>query len=240
MNQNDPFPLILLFSFSAMLVNSLGIYVIYRNKSWAEKTQEYFMCFAAGMLITSPLIMALPEAIGKNKQAGIAALAGFVFMFASNKFISQRTKQKSLAFGITAMQGIFIHSLLDGVVYTVTFSVSAIMGILTGLGLVIHEFAEGVITFTLLLKSGFSVKKSALYAFFVAALSTPVGALIAYPAISRVSDATLGLTLGFVAGVLIFLSAAHLLPEAQEGDKKHSTLAFFLGVSLALLLMFIE
>ena len=240
MNPNNPFPLIFLFSMSAMLVNSLGIFVIYRNKSWAEKTQEYFMCFAAGMLITSPLIMALPTAIGKNENAGIAALAGFVFMFMSNKFIKYRTKQKSLAFGITAMQGIFIHSLLDGVVYTVTFSVSALMGILTGLGLVIHEFAEGVITFTLLLKSGFSVKKSAVVAFFVAALSTPVGALVAYPAISRVSDSTLGLTLGFVAGVLIYLSAAHLLPEAEEGNKKHSSLAFFLGVSLALLLMFIE
>ena len=240
MNQNNPFPLILLFSLSAMLVNTLGIYVIYRNKSWAEKTQGYFMCFAAGMLIASPLIMVLPEAVNKNPNAGIAALAGFVFMYLSNSFIKYRTKQKSLAFGITAMQGIFIHSLLDGVVYTVTFSVSALIGILTGVGLVVHEFAEGVITFSILLKSGFSVKKSATYAFFVAALSTPVGALIAYPAISRVSDSTLGLTLGFVAGVLIYLSASHLLPEAGEHEKKHSSLAFFLGVSLALFMMFIE
>ena len=66
-------------------------------------------------------------------------------------------------------------------------------------------------------------------AFFAAALTTPIGALIAYPFISRVSDDVLGLALGFVAGVMVYISAAHLLPEAQEGEKKHSFVSFFYG-----------
>lgn len=238
MDNNHTFAWILMFALGAMLVNTAGIYVIWRNKRWAEKSLEYFMCFAAGMLIASPLIMALPKAIAKNQAAGIAALAGFVFMFISNKVIRQRTGTKELAFGITAIQGILIHSLLDGVIYTVTFSVSTLIGVLTGIGLVAHEFAEGVITFTVLLKSGISVRKAALYAFFAAALTTPIGALIAYPFISRVSDDVLGLALGFVAGVMVYISAAHLLPEAQEGETKHSFISFFMGVSLALALLF--
>lgn len=240
MPNNDTFMRILLFAFSAMLVNTVGIYVISRNKRWAEKTLEYFMCFAAGMLIASPLIMAFPKAIAKNQAAGIAALAGFVFMFLSNKIIKKRTKTKELAFGITAIQGILIHSLLDGVIYTVTFSVSTLIGVLTGVGLVVHEFAEGVITFSVLLKSGISSRKSALYAFFAAALTTPIGALIAYPVVSRISDAMLGLALGFVAGVLVYISAAHLLPEAGEHEKQHSFVSFFAGVALAILLLLIE
>ncbi len=240
MSSGNPFFWILLFSLGAMLVNTIGIYVIYRSRRWAERALETFMCFAAGMLIASPLIMAFPEAVGKNPQAGIAALAGFVFMYMSNRIIKKRTKTKELAFGITAVQGILIHSLLDGAVYTVTFSVSVLTGMLTGLGLVVHEFAEGVVTFTMLLKSGASDKKAAVYAFFAAALTTPIGALIACPAISRVSDPLLGLALGFVSGVLIYISAAHLLPEAGAHDKEHSVFSFFAGVGLALLLLLIE
>lgn len=240
MNHQAPFFWILLFASGALLVNSAGIFVLWKNRRWAEKTLEYFMCFAAGMLIASPLIMALPNAIEKNSEAGLAALAGFVFMYMSNKVIKKRTKTKELAFGITAIQGILIHSLLDGVIYTVTFSVSTMTGVLTGLGLVVHEFAEGVITFSMLLKSGISSKKAALSAFFAAGLTTPLGALVAYPLISKISGSHLGLALGFVSGVLIYISAAHLLPEAGEHEKEHSAVSFVSGVTLALLLLLIK
>ncbi len=42
-----------------------------------------------------------------------------------------------------------------------------------------------------------------------------------------------------LGAMLVYVSAAHLLPEAQEGEKKHSFVSFFVGVSLALALMFI-
>ena len=240
MHDLSPFFWIMLFALGAMAVNAAGIFAIWKNSRWARKHVGHFMCFAAGMLITSPLIMALPEALEKSPRAGIAALAGFVFMLLSNRFIKKHTGTRELAFGVTAIQGILIHSLLDGVVYTVTFSVSTLTGVLAGLGLVVHEFAEGVIAYTVLLKAGVASKKAALYAFLVAALSTPVGALVAYPAISRMSDSFLGLALGFVSGILVYISAAHLLPEAGEHEKQHSILPFLAGVGLALVLMFIE
>ena len=42
-----------------------------------------------------------------------------------------------------------------------------------------------------------------------------------------------------LGAMLVYVSATHLLPEAQEGEKKHSFVSFFMGVSLALALMFI-
>ena len=228
---------ILIFALGAMLVNSVGIWAIYKNSEWAEKTKDYWMCFAAGILISSPLIMAFPQALQKNSYAGFAALAGFIFMYFSNKIIKYKTKQRELAFGITAIEGIFIHSIMDGVIYTITFSTSIVVGVLTGAGLVVHEFAEGIITFSMLLKGGLSVKKAGIYAFIVAALTTPVGAFIAYPFVRNFSSSVLGLALGFVSGVLIYISASHLLPEASEYEKKHSTLAFVLGIFLSLFIM---
>lgn len=222
------------FAISAMIVNSLGIFMIHRHRIWAQDHKEYFMCFAAGMLIASPLISAFPEAIRRHGQAGSAALLGFVFMFFSNRLIRHLTRQQDLAFGITAIQGIGIHSLLDGVIYTVTFSASTLTGILSGIGLVVHEFAEGVVAYSVLLKAGVSSRRAFAYAFVVAALTTPAGAFLAYPLVQGLADGHLGLALGFVSGVLIYISAAHLLPEVRESERPHSYVALLGGIALAL------
>lgn len=240
MTEQSVFIWVAIFALSAMVVNSLGIWVIYKNKEWAEKNKEYFMCFAAGVLISSPLIMAFPQAIEKNKNAGLAALLGFVFMFFSNKFIKHRTKQDELAFGITAIEGIGIHSLIDGIIYTVTFSVNMFTGVMAGIGLVIHEFAEGVITFSVLVKGGLSDKKALLYAFLVAALTTPIGAFLAFPFVRNLSSSILGLALGFVVGVMIYISASHLLPEARKNEREHSYVALIAGIALSIFIMIIK
>ena len=198
------------------------------------------MCFAAGILISTPLILALPNAVRSNLHAGSMALGGFLVLFLSNKLIKYYTKKRELTFGLIAAEGIGIHSFIDGVIYSVTFNVSILVGFLSATGLVIHEFAEGVITYIVLLKGGLSKKSSALYAFLIAGLTTPLGAFLIYPFISRVDKATLGLMLGFVAGVLLYISASHLLPEAREYERKHSDLAFLAGVGLALFIMFTE
>jgi zinc transporter ZupT len=52
------------------------------------------------------------------------------------------------------MVGIGIHSFIDGIIYSVTFSVSALTGTLVSIGMVMHEFPEGVFTYVLLRKGG--------------------------------------------------------------------------------------
>jgi len=234
---SNTFVWIATFAVLAAVVNGIGILAIYKHKKWAEKAKNYFMCFAAGVLISTPLILALPKAIEKNFYAGFFALIGFLFMFFSNRLIKYYTNKKNLSFGIVAAEGIGIHSFIDGIIYTITFNVSILTGVLAATGLVIHEFAEGVITYLVLIKSGIKKKIAMLYAFLVAALTTPVGALIAYPFIRGVGDSVLGLMLGFSAGVLIYLSASHLLPEARRHEKKHSAIAFLGGVALALFIV---
>ena len=118
-------------------------------------------------------------------------------MFFSNRLIKYATNQKEIAFGITAIEGIGIHSFVDGIIYSVTFSASILTGFLAGTGLVIHEFAEGVITYSILIEGGFKEKKAAIYALLVASLTTPLGAFIAYPFINKLSSSILGLALGF-------------------------------------------
>jgi len=235
--QDNTFMWIALFAISAAVVNGVGIFIIFRFRSWAEKAKVYFMCFAAGVLISTPLMLALPQAIEKNFYAGFMALLGFLFMFFSNELIKHLTKKEVLAFGIVAAEGIGIHSFIDGIIYTVTFSISILTGILAATGLVIHEFAEGIITYTLFLKGGVKDKTAMFYAFLTAGLTTPLGAFVAFPLVRKMNEANLGLMLGFVAGVLIYVSASHLLPDARGEEKKHSSMAFLCGVGLALFIV---
>ena len=226
------------FAVVAAVVNTAGILGIFRHREWAEQSLPYFMCFAAGVLVSTPLLVALPNALSRTPDAGYSALAGFLFMYLSNEVIKRRTGEETLAFGVTAAEGIGIHSLVDGVVYTVTFNVSVLTGVLAGVGLVVHEFAEGVITYLVLLRGDVSERRAAVSAFLVAALTTPVGAFVAYPFVNGLAQRHLGLMLGFVSGVLLYVSAAHLLPEARTHEKRHSTLALLAGVALALFVVF--
>ena len=234
---SSTFIYIAIFALVSALVNSFGIFAIFKYKEWAEKAKTYFMCFAAGVLVSTPLLLTLPIAVGKNFYAGFTALFGFLFMFFSNELIKHYTHKKTLAFGITAAEGIGIHSFIDGIIYTVTFEISILVGVLAGTGLVVHEFAEGVITYLVLLKGGMKDKSAMFAAFLIAGLSTPIGAFIAYPFINKLSESSLGLMLGFVSGVLLYVSASHLLPEARQEEKEHSTIAFLAGVGLAIFIV---
>jgi ZIP family zinc transporter len=53
------------FAILSAIVNAIGIFAIAKYKQWAEKAKIYFMCFAAGILISTPLMLALPQAIKK-------------------------------------------------------------------------------------------------------------------------------------------------------------------------------
>ena len=67
----------------------------------------------------------------------------------------------------------------------------------------------------------------------LAGLTTPVGAFLVYPVVNLFSSSILGAALWCVSGVLIYLSAAHLLPTVREGEKGHSYLAFMFGIGLS-------
>ncbi|MBN1977910.1 MAG: ZIP family metal transporter, partial [Anaerolineae bacterium] len=132
------------------------------------------------------------------------------------------------------MLGIGFHSFIDGVIYSVTFNVSILTGVLAAIGMVLHEFPEGIVTFVLLERGGFSRKKSVLYAFLAAALSTPLGALVSYPLINMIARPTLGILLALSAGALVYVGASPLLPAVEGENRKYSIFALAAGVLVAL------
>ena len=176
-----------------------------------------------------------------NNNAPVYLLVGFMGIYLFNHFLTafvcNERECTDLSIGIIPMVGIGFHSFIDGVIYAVTFNVSVFTGLLAAIGMVFHEFPEGVVTFLLLERAGFSRKKSALYAFLAAAISTPFGTLVSYPFISKIERSTLGILLAISAGALIYVGASHLLPAVEKENQPYSLIASGVGILVAVLIV---
>jgi zinc and cadmium transporter len=232
---------VILASVLACLVTTIGIYIISKYEAWGNQNVVYFISFAAGVLISVSFIHIIPKSIEMNRHAPIFLLTGFMGMYIVNRVVNMYVCQAldciDLTVGIIPMIGIGLHSFIDGIIYSVTFNVSIFTGALAAIGMVLHEFPEGVVTFLLLERAGFGRKKSILWAFLAAALSTPLGTLVSFPFISRIERPALGLLLAVSAGALVYVGATHLLPAVEKETKKYSFASLAVGILVAVLIV---
>ena len=225
----------------AALVTSIGIYVIRRFERWGREHSIYFVCFAAGVLISVSFLHIIPKAFSMNPDAPFYLLGGYLGLHLFNRFINAFVCDKApdthYDIGLVPMFGIGFHSFIDGFIYSITFTVSIFTGLLTATGMVLHEFPEGIITYLLLIRGGFTERTSLLLAFLAAALTTPLGMLVSYPFISQIDKPLLGALLAFSAGALVYVGATHLLPQAETEHKKYSLFAPGAGILVALVII---
>lgn len=131
----------------AALVTSLGIYTIRRFANWGRRNTTYFMCFAAGVLISASFLHIVPKSLAMNPQASVWLLVGFLGLHLFNRFLTafvceRNPEKREYAIGVVPMLGIGFHSLIDGFIYSIAFTVSTLTGYLATLGMVLHEFPE--------------------------------------------------------------------------------------------------
>jgi zinc and cadmium transporter len=235
------FVMVLLASTLACLVTTIGIYIISKYEKWGHQNIVYFMSFAAGVLISVSFIHIIPKSFAMNDTAPIYLLGGFMGLYVFNRFLKLMVCQDhecaNLSAGIIPIIGIGFHSFIDGIIYSVTFNVNIFTGALAAIGMVFHEFPEGVVTFLLLERAGFTRKRSALYAFLAAALSTPLGSLVSFPFISKIDRSVLGLLLAVSAGALVYVGASHLLPAVEKENKRYTLISLGVGILIAVVIV---
>lgn len=238
---SDVFLAVMLASFLACAVTSIGIYVIGKFEEWGRRNTVYFMSFAAGVLVSVSFIHIIPRSFQMQAEAPVFLLGGFLGLYLFNRFlhlyICEDYTCETYTLGIVPMVGIGFHSFIDGIICSVTFNVSIFTGALAAIGMILHEFPEGIVTFLLLERGGFGRKRAVLYAFLAAAISTPLGALISYPFVADVEPSTLGMLLALSAGALVYVGASHLLPEVEKENKRYSLIALMVGVLVAAIIV---
>lgn len=107
------------------------------------------------------------------------------------------------------------HSFLDGLSIGVGFQVSTEVGTVVALAVIGHRFADGfdTTTFMLLHKNSLSTIKKLLA---LVVMMPILGGLVSL-ALSF-SEAALAMYLGFFAGVLMYIAASNILPQAHAKD----------------------
>lgn len=228
-------------SLLAALVTAIGIYTIRRFGAWGRKYSIYFVCFAAGVLISVSFLHIIPKSFEMNTNAPVYLLIGFVFLHLFNRFVTafvcERAPDSAYGIGLIPMLGIGLHSFIDGFIYSITFSVSVFTGVLAATGMVLHEFPEGIITYLLLLRGGFREKTALILAILFASLTTPLGMLVSWPYISEIDPPLLGSLLALSSGALVYVGAAHLLPQAEKEHRKYSLCALGAGILVAVIIV---
>ena len=164
----------------AAIVTTIGIYVIRRFESWGSENTIYFICFAAGVLISVSFLHLVPKAFSMNANAPFYLFTGYISLHLFNRFINafvcDKSSDEQYGIGLVPMLGIGFHSFIDGIIYPVTFSVSA----LAAIGMILHEFPEGIFTCVLLLKGVLRDRPALLAAFLAAAMTTPLLLVVTY------------------------------------------------------------
>ena len=117
--------------------------------------------------------------------------------------------------GIFAASALVGHSLLDGVAIGAAFQAGGTVGTVVAIAVLSHDFADGFNTYTITSLYGTLLVADALAPVTGAAITL---ALTIPPPI-------LGLYLGFLAGVLLYLATSDILPEAHAHHPTRLTLA---------------
>jgi zinc and cadmium transporter len=102
------------------------------------------------------------------------------------------------------------HNFTDGVIIAGAFLADVKLGVVTSLAIIAHEIPQEIGDFLVLLHSGFGRTK-ALFWNAVSGLAAVLGGLIAYFALSAVSD-WLPEILAFAAASMIYVAVADLIP----------------------------
>lgn len=122
--------------------------------------------------------------------------------------------------GLTAAAAMVGHSAMDGVAIGAAFQVGGGMGLAVALAVIAHDFADGFNTYTITSLYG-NARRKALAMLFADAVAPVAGA--ASTLLFTIPEQALGCYLGLFGGVLLYLAAAEILPEAHHEHPAHST-----------------
>ena len=136
--------------------------------------------------------------------------------------------------GIFTALAIGIHNFPEGFATFVASLESITLGLSIALAIAIHNIPEGMAV-SLPIYHATGDKKKAFWYATLSGVSEPIGALFGFfLLLPFMGEATLGITFGIVAGIMVYISFDELLPAARVYGNAHTAI---LGLSLGMLVM---
>ncbi|MFA5461065.1 MAG: zinc transporter ZupT [Sulfurimonas sp.] len=218
-------------SFVEILVKSKESFtLLYSNEITGEALSV--LCFFAGILLSAIIDRLIPDDVNPHETRSNSEL---LELKADAK--NQKSNLALKRTGLFTALAIAIHNFPEGFATFVSALHDPTVGISIAFAIAIHNIPEGMAV-SLPIYHATGDKKSAFWYATLSGLAEPVGALVGFFLLFPfMGGATLGITFGLVAGIMIYISFDELLPAARVYGNAHTTIV---GISLGMLVMAIS
>lgn len=216
-------------SFMEILVKSkASLTVLYSSQITGEFLA--ILCFFAGIALSAFIDNVIPEDVNPHETKSNNELLELKPDIQSSLVKNSALKRT----GVFTALAIGIHNFPEGFATFVSALESPSVGISIAFAIAIHNIPEGMAV-SLPIYHATGNKKSAFWYATLSGLAEPVGALVGFFFILPfMGDATLGITFGLVAGIMVYISFDELLPAARVYGNAHTTIA---GITLGMFVM---
>lgn len=208
------------------------------GKGMGTRGRSLAAAFAAGILLALTFVELFPEALElAGDTASLGFVAGFAVLFLIEGVFRAHTddvpgeghvREHAVA---PFVAGLAVHNLADGFAVGIGAETPEVTSWLVGLGILVHQVPVGVSLAAVLVAVGATGRRVVQTAVALG-LAIPVSALLVL-ALPTPGEGTLGLLTGAAGGVLAYVGAAHLLPEARAEHRGRATSILFLATFLA-------
>ncbi|MDR1404068.1 MAG: ZIP family metal transporter [Candidatus Methanoplasma sp.] len=215
--------------FILLAVSAAGAYLPMAAKA-SDRQIHLMISFSAGVFLGILLLVLLPEAIHESEHGGFdetyvmyLVLGGFLVMFMADFLFKHLRKSECSCEECTdhhsheitsfsAFIGLSVHACFDGLAIAAAFLIGETVGLAVLASMCLHKAVEVLSLSSTFLLTG-NRKKSVVY-LTAFCLMTPVAALVSYFILGEVESDIAGLAFAFSAGVFMFVTMLHMIPEA--------------------------
>ncbi len=208
---------------------------------------SFSLGFSAGVMIYISFVELLPKALDVGEIMGVAAFfLGILFIGLIDMAIPSRENpheykelsridpDQLMRTGIFTAVAIAVHNFPEGLATFGMALTDVHLGAIVAGAVAIHNIPEGISVSVPIFYATGNRGKAAIYS-FLSGVSEPVGAVLGFVLLLPfLSEELLVGLLGFVAGIMVFISLDELLPMAHQYGHGHTAIA---GIVLGMAVM---
>lgn len=228
------------------MISLVGAVALAFKPDTLKKVLFFMVAFSVGALIGDSFLHLLPESIESGKSEifiSLAVFAGVLTFFILEKFLRWRhchdisCHDHPRHLGVMNLVGDGLHNIIDGILVGTSFAVSIPLGISTSLAVILHEIPQELGDFSILLHSGFTIKKAVVWNFLSAFLAF-FSAIAAFLIGSQANN-FIAFMVPFTVGTFIYIAMSDLIPELHRQTSLSQTISQIGGLLLGMVMMIV-
>ncbi|MDR3708021.1 MAG: ZIP family metal transporter [Capsulimonadaceae bacterium] len=210
-----------------------------QDKPWRGGGLHALMQIGAGFLLAVTVLETIPWSLANTHPISWGApliLGGYLLIHLFEHTIAPHfhfgeethgSEMVSHSAAYSALFGLTVHSMFDGVAIGASVQLSHTLGWLVFIAILLHKFPEGATCSSIAMVAGLNRMSSFLMS-VVIGFATLAGVAL----IVCTKSMPIGAALAVAAGVTLYVSATDLIPHGNSEENKRMPLLVFVGVAI--------